>query len=45
MKIKTWFIAGIIGIAVVAGVFEALTSSPKKETKEGKKEEEKETSL
>ncbi len=39
MKIKAWFVGGIIVIAVVAGVFEAL-SSPRRsgETKENKEE-------
>jgi hypothetical protein len=39
MKIKTWLIAGVIGIAVVAGVFEALNSPRKKEETGEKKEE------
>jgi len=40
MKIRPFLIAGIIGIAVVAGVFEALSSPRKKEETEEKKEEE-----
>jgi hypothetical protein len=41
MKIKTWFIAGVIGIAAVAGVFEALNAPRRKEeTGEKKKEPE-----
>ncbi len=40
MKIRTCLMAGILGIAVVAGVFEALVSPCKKEeTEEEKKEE------
>jgi hypothetical protein len=45
MKIKTWFIAGIIGIGVIAGVFEALSSPRNKEAAEQKKEEEKTKAL
>jgi hypothetical protein len=42
MKIKTWFIAGIIGVAVVAGALEALMAPRKKEeTGETKQGEEK----
>jgi|MudIll2142460700_1097286.scaffolds.fasta_scaffold49501_2 hypothetical protein len=41
MKIKACLMAGIFGIAVVAGVLEALASPLKrKETEESKKEEE-----
>ncbi|MGE5301375.1 MAG: hypothetical protein ACM3MB_10525 [Acidobacteriota bacterium] len=40
MKIRTCLTAGIIGIAVVAGVFEALSSPRKKEKTEEKKKEE-----
>ncbi len=40
MKIRACLMAGIIGIAVVAGVFEALASPRKKEESEKKKEEE-----
>lgn len=40
MRIKTFLIAGIIGIAVVAGVFEALAYPRKREETEGKEKEE-----
>ena len=39
MRIRVFLIAGIIGIAVVAGVLEALTTPRKREETEGKKEE------
>lgn len=39
MKIGACLMAGIVGIAVVAGVFEALASPRKKEETEEKKEE------
>jgi len=42
MKIKTWFIAGIIGVAVISGALEALMAPRKKEeTGETKQGEEK----
>jgi hypothetical protein len=40
MKIKTWFIAGIIGVAVISGVLEALMAPRKKEETEEMKQEE-----
>jgi hypothetical protein len=43
MKIKRWFLAGIVGVAVVSGVLEALMSPRKKEeTGETKQDEKKE---
>lgn len=44
MRMKVWFIGGIIAIAVVAGVFEALASPHRKGDEEEKKEEGKEAS-
>ncbi len=38
MKIRACFIAGILAIAVVAGVFESLTTHRKREEMEEKKE-------
>jgi hypothetical protein len=38
MKIRACLMAGIIGIAVVAGIFEALASPRKKEAEEKKEE-------
>jgi len=40
MKIRACLMAGIFGVAVVAGVFEALAYPRKKEETGGKKEEE-----
>jgi len=40
MKIRACLMAGIFGIAVLAGVFEALASPRKKEETEKKKVEE-----
>ena len=42
MRMKVWFIGGIIAIAVVAGVFEAHASHRRKGDEEEKKEEGKE---
>ncbi len=39
MKIRACLMAGLLGIAVVAGILEALSSPRGKETEEGKKEE------
>lgn len=41
MKIKILFVGGIIGIAVVAGVFQALATPRTGNQKEHEKEEEK----
>jgi hypothetical protein len=41
MSIKTLFTAGIIGVAIVAGVFEALNTPRKKEPEKKKEEGEK----
>ncbi|SPP99701.1 hypothetical protein NBG4_110004 [Candidatus Sulfobium mesophilum] len=44
MRMKFWFIGGIVAIAVVAGIFETLASQRRKGEAEEKEEEGKEAS-
>lgn len=44
MRMKLWFIGGIIAVAAAAGVFEALARPRRRDSKEEEKKQDKEAS-